>query len=79
MNEREKLTRVCCPLCGVGGAVSCSHAPEQDNVSRKAWRQVLLFWLLCWRMQSSQVRAELLHSLCEVCCKLGRFFSLPIV
>lgn len=55
--------------------MSCSHTPEQDNVSRKAWRQVLLSWLLCQRVQSSQVRAELLHSQRGACCELGRFFS----
>lgn len=61
MNEREKLTHACCPLCGVGGAEPSSHTPEEDNVSTKAWRQVLLSWLLCQRVQSSQVRAELLQ------------------
>lgn len=61
MHEREKLAHGSCPLCGVGGAEPSSHAPGQDNGSRKAWRQGLLSWPLCQRVQSSQVRAELLQ------------------
>lgn len=55
-----------------GDAKSSSHMPELGNVSRKACRQVLLgklSWLLCQRVQSSQVRAELLHSQWGPCCK----------
>lgn len=61
MDEREKLTHVCCSLCGVGGAEPSSHTPEQAHVNRKAWRQVLLSWLLFQTVQSSQVRDELLQ------------------
>lgn len=71
MHEREKLTHGSCLPCGVGGAEPSSHSPGQDDGSRKAWRQGLLSWLLCHRVQSSQVRAELCNSQCGACSKLG--------
>lgn len=75
MHEREKLTHGSCPPCGVGGAEPSSHSPGQDDGSRKAWRQGLLSWLLCHRVQSCQVRAELCNSQCGACSKLGGVLS----
>lgn len=74
MDEREKLTHVCCPLCGVGGAEPSSHTPEQAHVSRKAWRHVLLSWLLCQTLQSSWVRDEFLQFPVWSAASLGGFF-----
>lgn len=58
-----------------GGAEPSSHTPEQDNVSRRAWRQLLLSWLLCQRVQSSQVELSCCNSQCGACCKSRRFSS----
>lgn len=65
INVRKMLTHCFWALWAMGTCKVFFHMPELGKMSRRGHRQVLLdklTWLLCKRVQSLQVRAELLHS-----------------